>query len=148
MAARFYSSSVCQETSIIPVLVVHYPAAPLYSDYIGLRILSKMSSLFCCDAIQPYRPQYLQHQDKFNSFMGWSAFPRAAAMDNDEKPDLAKLKPSFAVQLVRQVNYGPLEAKRYFIPIEGQANEFVEIGEDDLIQANFQKLNSYVCSAV
>ncbi|KAJ9144229.1 hypothetical protein NKR23_g6238 [Pleurostoma richardsiae] len=51
--------------------------------------------------------------------------------------------PPFAVQLVRQVNYGPLESKRYFIPTEGEENEFVEVVEDELIRANFQKLNSY-----
>ncbi|KAK8055651.1 hypothetical protein PG993_000878 [Apiospora rasikravindrae] len=51
--------------------------------------------------------------------------------------------PPFAVQLVRQVNYGPLESKRYFAPSSASLSEFVEVAEDDLIQANFQKLNSY-----
>jgi hypothetical protein len=54
----------------------------------------------------------------------------------------AELDPPFAVQLVRQVNYGPLESKRYFIPAKNGENVFVEVVEDDLIQANFQKLNS------
>jgi hypothetical protein len=53
------------------------------------------------------------------------------------------LKPPYAIQVVRQVNYGPLESKRYFIPVKTEGkDEFVELVEDDLIQANFQKLNS------
>lgn len=47
----------------------------------------------------------------------------------------------FAVQLVRQVNFGPLESKRYFAP-DGTA--FVEVGERALVDANFKKLNSCV----
>lgn len=54
--------------------------------------------------------------------------------------------PPFAIQLVQQVNYGPLESKRYFVPVEGNEAEFIEIREQDLIQANFQKLNAYVYS--
>ncbi|KAI8416622.1 hypothetical protein FOFC_02935, partial [Fusarium oxysporum] len=46
-------------------------------------------------------------------------------------------------QLVRQVNYGPLESKRYFIPTDGTESDFVEVIENDLIQAKFQKVNTY-----
>ncbi|KAH8680339.1 hypothetical protein BGZ61DRAFT_535409 [Ilyonectria robusta] len=104
-----------------------------------------MSSLFCCSDIKPYRPQYLSYETMFTTFMHWAAFPRQASPSggDDVKVDLIDHPPSFAVQLVRQVNYGPLESKRYFIPVEGKANEFVEVLENDLIQANFQKLNSY-----
>lgn len=103
-----------------------------------------MSFLFCCDAPKPYRPQYLEHQAKFNSFMAWASFPRAASPSRgkDGKPDLVDMKPPFAMQLVHQVNYGPLVSKRYFIPVGGKEEEFVEVVEDDLIEANFQKLNS------
>ena len=75
--------------------------------------------------------------------MTWAAFPGAAAPcdDDDGKVDLAELKPPFVVQLVRQVNYSPLESTRYFIPVEGK-DELIEVVEDDLVQANFQKLNS------
>ena len=47
----------------------------------------------------------------------------------------------YAVQLVRQINYGPLESKRYFIP-SGQDGKFVEVNESAMIEANFKKLNS------
>ncbi|KAK4617894.1 hypothetical protein CLAFUW4_11987 [Fulvia fulva] len=56
--------------------------------------------------------------------------------------DLSDLGPPFAVQLVRQVNFGPLESKRYFIPTAGQDGPFKEITEGDLVHANFQKLNA------
>jgi hypothetical protein len=47
----------------------------------------------------------------------------------------------YAIQLVKQVNYGPLESKRYFVPLDDNA-EFREITERDLIEANFAKVNS------
>lgn len=104
-----------------------------------------MPSLFCCGSVKPYRPTRLLHEDKFKTFMAWAEFPMGSSPSTDDgagKVDLAALKPSYAIQLVRQVNYGPLESKRYFIPVEGRDNEFVEVVEDDLVQANFQKLNS------
>jgi len=102
-----------------------------------------MESLFCCDAAKPYRPQYLLHQARFTEFLDWAKFPRSAAPDSghETKPDLTELEPPYAVQLVRQVNYGPLESKRYFIPVSDK-DDFIEVTEDDLIQANFKKLNS------
>ena len=103
-----------------------------------------MSSLFCCPSLQPYRPQKLDHEAKFHNFMAWACFPQAASQgsSNGNEANLDAPKAPYAVQLVRQVNYGPLESKRYFIPLEGMDEEFTEISEGDLIQANFQKLNS------
>ncbi|KAK1749488.1 hypothetical protein QBC47DRAFT_465535 [Echria macrotheca] len=104
-----------------------------------------MSSLFCCGSTKPFRPAYLLHQAKFTAFMTWAKFPRSSspAIDDAERVDLVALQPPYAIQLVQQVNYGPLESKRYFVPIEGSETEFVEVVEDDLLQANFKKLNSY-----
>ncbi len=103
-----------------------------------------MFSLFCCSSIKPYRPQHLLHQTKFTAFLAWAKFPRTAAPNTggDGKVDMTELKPEFAVQLVQQVNYGPLESKRYFVSVEGKDAEFIEVVENDIIQANFQKLNS------
>jgi hypothetical protein len=105
-----------------------------------------MSFLFCCDAIEPFRPQYLLHQQKFTSFMAWASYPKQASTDGDEhgQASFEELAPAFAVQLVQQVNYGPLESKRYFIPAKAASGSetFVEVTENDLIQANFQNLNS------
>jgi hypothetical protein len=61
-----------------------------------------MSTLFCCDAIEPYRSQYLSHQSKFNNFMSWGSSPKESTLDTgDIQHDLSQLDPSYAVQLVR-----------------------------------------------
>ncbi|CAK7220321.1 hypothetical protein SCUCBS95973_004119 [Sporothrix curviconia] len=87
-----------------------------------------MASLFCCSSIQPYRPQYLTHQSKFVSFMAWGSYPRVSALDESvgHKDILGSYTPPFAIQLVQQVNYGALESKRYFVPVEGNEAEFVQ----------------------
>lgn len=102
-----------------------------------------MPSLFCCDSIKPYRPQALSHEPKFVQFMKWVKSTTEAAPPTSSV-DLVEMAPEFAVQLVRQVNFGPLESKRYFVRTE--AEKFIEVSESDLIQANFQKLNSCVDS--
>lgn len=48
----------------------------------------------------------------------------------------------YAVQLVTQVNYGPLKSKRYFVPQDNPARDFVEVTVEDLVNANFEKVNS------
>jgi hypothetical protein len=107
-----------------------------------------MSTLFCCGNANPYRPQTLQHEAKFLKFLAWAKFPKSASKNTEDDGttavDLIKLNVPFVMQLVRQVNYGPLESKRYFASVEGQDEEFIEVDENDLIQANFQKLNSWV----
>ncbi|KAI8721452.1 hypothetical protein NCS52_00592800 [Fusarium sp. LHS14.1] len=104
-----------------------------------------MSSCFCCDAIRPYRPQYLDHEAKFTSFMAWvhKEESNSAPVPEIKSTDLNELHPYFAVQLVRQVNFGPLESKRYFITLSTASDAFKEVTESDLIRANFQKLNAY-----
>jgi hypothetical protein len=72
--------------------------------------------------------------------MAWAAYPRSEAPTEDDA--LASYTPPFAIQLVQQVNYGPLESKRYFVPAQGNEAEFVEITEQALIEANFKKLNA------
>ncbi|CAH0027374.1 unnamed protein product [Clonostachys rhizophaga] len=101
-----------------------------------------MASLFCCDGVLPYRPQHLDHEEKFRTFMQWAKFPRDSFVQGDNGY-FSRTSPSFAVQLVKQVNYGPLEAKRYFIPEQGGTGNFVEVSENYLIEGNFEKLNSY-----
>lgn len=102
-----------------------------------------MASLFCCDSIKPYRPQVLSHEHKFVQFMEWAKSTAETAPPTGSV-DLVEMAPDFAVQLVRQVNFGPLESKRYFVRTE--ADKFVEVSEGDLIQANFKKLNACVAS--
>lgn len=49
----------------------------------------------------------------------------------------------YAIQLVKQANFGPQESIRYFAPA-GIGSHFVELTEGDLLEWNFEKLNSYV----
>lgn len=49
----------------------------------------------------------------------------------------------YVVQLIRQQNFGPLESKRYFAS-GSSFGEFMEISEKDIVEANFEKLNSWV----
>ncbi|KAL1889704.1 hypothetical protein Sste5346_008688 [Sporothrix stenoceras] len=100
-----------------------------------------MSSLFCCSSTRPYKATRLSHEEKFSAFMAWARYPQSESPTGDDI--LASYTPSFAIQLVKQVNFGPLESKRYFVPVEGNDTEFVEITEQALINANFQKLNAY-----
>ena len=46
----------------------------------------------------------------------------------------------YAIQLVKQINYEPLESKWYFAPLGNKA-EFKEITKRDLIKVNFAKVN-------
>jgi len=85
----------------------------------------------------------LLHESKFTSFMSWAAFPRESNANSSD--DAAYITcPSYVVQIIKQVNFGPLESKRYFAHnASGSGDEaFVEILEKWLIEANFQKLNT------
>jgi hypothetical protein len=99
-----------------------------------------MSSLFCCSNTQGYKNKGLTHDAYFTPFLNWAKYPRESNVDTTSSVD----DPAYAIQLVKQVNYGPLESKRYFIiNTEGNGeNEFVEVTENWLIEANFQKLNA------
>jgi hypothetical protein len=106
-----------------------------------------MPSIFCCPSPSPYRPAYLTHETKFEPFIAWAkrseSSPSAVSASFFQNPDNL---PPYAIQFVRQVNFGAIEAKRYFIP-HTEPNvglvDFVEVTEQDLIAGNFQKLNSY-----
>jgi len=103
-----------------------------------------MASLFCCSSIKPYRPQTLSHEQKFRGFIDWAEFPRTSSVEarSDGMDVMSQDQPPYAVQLVQQINFGPLESKRYFIVVEGKDELFLEITEKELIEANFKKLNS------
>lgn len=110
-----------------------------------------MSSIFCCPSITPYREARLMHETKFQRFMTWSANSQSSPVTDSESyfrdPNNV---PEFAIQCVQQVNYGPVEAKRYFIPdpasFTSREGRFLEVSEKDLIFGNFQKLNTSVQS--
>jgi hypothetical protein len=82
----------------------------------------------------------LLHESKFTTFLRWAEYPRSSEINTAPSLDSAP----YAIQFVRQVNYGPLESKRYFVVNEGgsEGDAFVEVSERWLIDANFQKLNT------
>ncbi len=78
-------------------------------------------------------------------FLNWARTSQAAS--TNEIPNVTEILSSnnyscFVVQLVRQVNYGPLESKRYFAKTPGMGAVFTEVTEQDLINANYAKVNS------
>jgi len=99
------------------------------------------SSLFCCQAIQPYRTQRLLHEDKFTAFVSWAGFPQESQIDGAIDSGIMSDK-GYAIQLVKQINFGPLETTRYFVPGSGAPVDFIEVNASALIQANFQKVNT------
>lgn len=101
-----------------------------------------MATIFCCSSISPYRPRPLDHDDKFATFMRWTTSHKPSADVNDDFSTTVETAP-YAVQLVRQVNFGPQESIRYFVPAIG-GSHFTETTEDSLIKSNFEKLNSYL----
>lgn len=100
-----------------------------------------MASVFCCTQAKPYRPQRLLHESMFAKFLKWaqnqgsdatsSSFDVQAALNNGS---------SHVFQVVQQVNFGPLESKRYFSSTD--SNDYMEITESNLVDANYKKLNS------
>ncbi|KAM7191214.1 hypothetical protein V8F20_009392 [Naviculisporaceae sp. PSN 640] len=96
----------------------------------------EMSAMFCCSSITPFRPRYLDHEAKFSAFIKWAG--KEPAPDSD-----SSLVPSapYAIQVVKQVNYGPQESIRCFVPCH---SNFKEATEDALVEANLKKVNSPV----
>ena len=105
-----------------------------------------MAAVFCCPSgPKPYRPQILSHEAKFQAFLRWMPAAQEASIGGttEGKRILSDDSSAYAVQVVQQVNYGPLESKRYFISGDGErGTDFYEITEADLIEANFEKLNA------
>jgi hypothetical protein len=100
------------------------------------------ATIFCCSSASPYRPRPLDHEAKFTAFTRWALLQKASYMINDDTSSIVDNAP-YAVQLVRQINYGPQESIRYFVPASDGSN-FAETTENDLVKSNFKKLNSYL----
>lgn len=102
-------------------------------------------NVFCCSYLQPGRSETFDHEPKFTDFISWakreSLGTSGATGKPNSTPSGTELYP-YAVELVKQVDYGPLESKRYFVPKSNPARAFVEITADDLVDANFEKINS------
>jgi hypothetical protein len=111
-----------------------------------ITLLAAMDPIFCCSQIQPYMARRLDHELKFEDFLAWAQELNSESSIDEQDHQTVLEQGSLVVQIVRQVNYGPLESKRYFVKTPtisaSGASTFREINENDLIQANFQKLNS------
>jgi hypothetical protein len=99
-----------------------------------------MDPIFCCSSVQPYRHTTLDHEHKFRAFKTWVAAPHNATKEAPTpEANLLENKATYILQVVRQINFGPLESKRYF----ARGDEvFHEVTEKDLVDANYQKLNA------
>ena len=86
----------------------------------------------------------MAHELKFITFIQWGQFPRESGSPQEIGNRLEDLQFPFVIQLVQQVNYGAVESKRYFVRTDGAEGQsgFTELTEQDLILANYQKLNS------
>ncbi|KAF2433792.1 hypothetical protein EJ08DRAFT_647085 [Tothia fuscella] len=99
-----------------------------------------MSPMFCCIDAKPYWPQRTDHEFKFSEFKSWAMSPDFGGMDK-----AAAEFTTYAVQLVQQVNFGRLESKCYFLavkPEEHNHQPYIEVQESDLVNANYEKVNS------
>ena len=104
-----------------------------------------MDSIFCCSQIKPYRPQRIDHELDFQAFLAWAQTSTSESAVTVPNLQLEFEKDSsYVVQVVKQVNYGPVESKRYFITNRSPAGtrSFHEVTENDLVEANYKKLNS------
>ncbi|EQB46851.1 hypothetical protein CGLO_14069 [Colletotrichum gloeosporioides Cg-14] len=102
-----------------------------------------MSALLCCESLKPYKALHTDHEVRFTQFMAWAKDSQPTVIEATPKIDSSNRIPLYAIQLVRQVNYGPLESKRYFVNFADCTHSYVEVAEDFLIQISFQKVNSY-----
>ena len=100
-----------------------------------------MSALFCCSSINPYRPRRLDHEAEFTAFSRWSGIHKSSPALNDSSAVINTAP--YAIQLVRQINHRSLESVRYFVTASNGL-DFIELNGDDLIEANFEKVNSYL----
>ena len=100
-------------------------------------------NVFCCSYLQPYRSETLDREAKSTDFISWAkrASLSTSSATGNTTPCGTELYP-YAVEVVRQVNYGPLESKRYFVPENSPGRDFVEVTADDLVDADFEKMNS------
>jgi hypothetical protein len=99
-----------------------------------------MDSIFCCSSIQPFKPRLIDQEQKFRTFKAWAETAGITSTNSVMSDTSIPSNGSpYVVQVVRQVNYGPIKAKRYFA--HGGSDAYVEVIEKDMIDANYQKAN-------
>ncbi|KAJ7203872.1 hypothetical protein GGX14DRAFT_648114 [Mycena pura] len=92
----------------------------------------------------PYRAQRLDHEAKFAAFL---EYVNKAELVGTTARDVS----AFAIQLVTQVNFGPLVSKQYFASAaladggggDDAGHAFVEVTEAQILAWNLKKANAY-----
>ncbi|KAG8863178.1 hypothetical protein FRB96_009360 [Tulasnella sp. 330] len=101
--------------------------------------------IFCSSSVTPCRLTRTDHEAKFSAFLNAISSDFIQSSESTLGSSGAKLidKP-FAVQIVRQVNFGRPEWKRCLVPNQGQGESegFAEVTERELIDANFKTVES------
>uniref|UniRef100_A0A8H7NHJ0 Uncharacterized protein n=2 Tax=Bionectria ochroleuca TaxID=29856 RepID=A0A8H7NHJ0_BIOOC len=126
----------CPQCSAVG-LIIGLILVLIYAYYARERTMSAL--IFCCTSTKPRNPRKLDHEPKFEAFIQWARSQTTSTLTNAE---VLTIDTPYAVQLVRQINYGPQESIRYFIPLK-DGSRFVETREDSLLKWNFEKLNSF-----
>lgn len=115
---------------------------------------AKLDEIFCCANAKPYpRPIKIDKDHIFVRFIS-AAGQMKSSIDLQKGEHDASMcsrilsaQGTFVVQLVRQINYGPIESTRYFVedPTAPRTIQphYIELMEKDLLEANYTKVNSY-----
>lgn len=109
---------------------------------------------FCCDNIKPYpRASRTDHDGKFNPYIKVASDTTAKDSKTSTAGSTDSNQPAdqypYIIQFVKQVNYGPVVFRRFFAPAastnssESESKRYIELAEEDLIAANFIKVNTY-----
>lgn len=65
--------------------------------------------------LEPYRPQRLDHQPGFTTFLNWAGRLTTSPAPNDDLSPV--IRASYEVQIVQHINFGPQESIHYFVPV-------------------------------
>ncbi|RDW56549.1 hypothetical protein BP6252_14099 [Coleophoma cylindrospora] len=98
-----------------------------------------MSTVFCCSSISLCRPRRLEYEAQFDAFLHWAKIQATPIVSLGDDTRLVS-NATYAIRLVRLVNYGPQESIRYFLPA---SNNFAEATKEDLRSLDFDKVISY-----
>lgn len=109
-----------------------------------------MDPVFCCSQITPFKARRIDREEKFRSFIDWAkSLSEVSSNPAESTPEISWDSTStYVIQATRQINYGALEWRRYFVTVTklGGTSTFHEVKEQDIIDANYTKVNSYVIS--
>jgi len=107
-----------------------------------------MDPVFCCSEIAPCNARIIDREASFKLFVNWAnSLNETSKISSGFTPDISWDSDStYVIQVARQVNFGALEWKRYFVIVTALVgtSTFFEVKEQDLIDAEYSKVNAYV----